>query len=298
NERRKNWPTKARMTEKEVERRYVGEERKRLFASAARANQAAVISNGRKEHKANKTKRYSQPPSETEALQATPAPIKQPPPKLETELERARLNLKAQEDKLAALRKRVTKGQAALDVARTKQAEEDQDQIERLAASLTRVKKAQDTTQDGDESDANSSPLSDSSVLSSDDASEPDDRSDDDDLPEEAPSKPAAPNPTGRPQRLCRYFAASGYCRDGEACIYRHELAPRTPALQQPPPQPPKTAAAPKGTTASEADRKSIYRRLVEQQQGEEDRLALQVIKHLGKAGFFSAEGGGGNGAV
>ena len=36
-------------------------------------------------------------------------------------------------------------------------------------------------------------------------------------------------------------------------------------------------------------DRKTIFQRLKEQEQEGEDRLALQVVKWLGKAGFFAA---------
>ena len=297
NERRKNWPTRARMSEKEAERRQVGEERKRLFASAARVSQRAVVRSRREEREVEKMKREARALEKPELAGGKPGQLSA---KTVTEIEKARRELKAQEAKLAALRKRVTKGQAVLDLARASQLEADDAEVERLAASLSRPNETQQPVQEeADESDAVSSVLSDSSVLSSDTYSEPDDSpdDDDDDLPEEAPSKSAPPDSTTRLQSLCKYFVASGYCRDGEACRYRHEPVPRGPGPPQPPPiqQVSKPTPPTKAKSGSEGDRKGIYRRLVEQQGEEEDRLALQVVKYLGKAGFFTGGSAGGS---
>ena len=46
---------------------------------------------------------------------------------------------------------------------------------------------------------------------------------------------------------------------------------------------------APKLDQPAQTGRKSIHERLVEQEQIEEDRLTLKVIKALGEAGFFKA---------
>ncbi|KAK0267556.1 hypothetical protein LTR91_023293 [Friedmanniomyces endolithicus] len=291
NERRKNWPTRARMSEKEAERRQVGEERKRLFASAARVSQRAVVRTRREEREVEKMKREARAREKPELAGGKPG---QRSVKTATEVEKARRELKAQEAKLAALRKRVAKGQAAVDLARASQVEADDAEVERLAASLSQPNETQPPAQEeADNSDAASSVLSVSSVLSSDTSSDPDANSadDDDELPEEAPSKPSPPDSSTRPQSLCKYFAASGYCRDGEACRYRHELVSGGPGARQSRPveQTPKSVPQ-RAKVESERGRKGIYRRLVEQQGEEEDRVALQVIKYLGKAGFF---GGG-----
>ncbi|KAK1814790.1 hypothetical protein LTR12_010837 [Friedmanniomyces endolithicus] len=290
NERRKNWPTRARMSEKEAERRQVGEERKRLFASAARVSQRAVVRSRREEREVEKMKREARALEKPELAGGKPGQLSA---KTVTEVEKARRELKAQEAKLAVLRKRVAKGQAALDLARASQVEADDAEVERLAASLSHPNETQHPAEEeADNSDAVSSVLSDSSVLSSNTSSDPDASSadDHDDLPEEAPSKPAPPDSTTRPQSLCKYFAASGYCRDGEACRYRHELLPGPPAPRQPllVQQGQRSTPPTKMKSGSDREKKGIYQRLVEQQGEEEDRLALQVIKYLGKAGFFS----------
>ncbi|KAK1069352.1 hypothetical protein LTR74_004918 [Friedmanniomyces endolithicus] len=296
-ERRKNWPTRARMSEKEAERRQVGEERKRLFASAARVSQRAVVRTRREEREVEKMKREARAGGKSELAGGKPGRLSG---QTVTEVEKARREFKAQEAKLAALRKRVAKGQAALDLALASQVEADDAEVERLAASLSHPNETQHPAEEeADNSDAVSSVLSDSSVVSDNTSSEPDDSPEnleDDDLPEEAPSKPAPPDSTTRPQSLCKYFAASGYCRDGEACRFRHELGPGPLASHQPPAvqQGQKSTPPTKMKSGSEGDRKQgIYQRLVEQQGEEEDRLALQVIKYLGKAGFFSGGSAG-----
>ncbi|KAK1080583.1 hypothetical protein LTR33_005423 [Friedmanniomyces endolithicus] len=286
-ERRKNWPTRARMSEKEAERRQVGEERKRLFASAARVSQRAVVRTRREEREAEKMKREARAGGKSELAGGKPARLSG---QTVTAIEKARREFKAQEAELAALRKRVTKGQAALDSARASHVEADDAEVERLAASFSHPNETQHPAEEeADNSAAVSSVLSDSSVLSSqlDDSADDDD---DDDTPEEAPSKPAPPDSTTRRQLLCRYFVASGYCRDGEACRYRHELIPAPLASRRPLPeqQVPKSTPPTKVKSGSDGEKKGIYRRLVEQQGEEEDRLALQVIKYLGKAGVFS----------
>ncbi|KAK0270844.1 hypothetical protein LTR35_013896 [Friedmanniomyces endolithicus] len=291
-ERRKNWPTRARMSEKEAERRQVGEERKRLFASAARVSQRAVVRTRREEREAEKMKREARAEGKPGQRSA----------KILTNVGKVRRDLKAQEAKLAALRKRVTKGQAALDLARASQVEADDAEVERLAASFSHPNETQHLAEEeADNSAAVSSVLSDSSVVSDNTSSEPDESTDDDDndddTPEEAPSKPAPPDSTTRPQSLCKYFAASGYCRDGEACRFRHEFPAGSQASHQPPtPQQVSKPTPPmKAKSGSEGDRKGIFQRLVEQQGEEEDRLVLQVVKYLGKAGFFGGGSAGGS---
>ena len=53
---------------------------------------------------------------------------------------------------------------------------------------------------------------------------------------------------------------------------------------------------APRLDPSATAEKKSIYQRLMEQQHEEEDRLVLQVVKHLGAAGFFGLDAGEGEG--
>jgi hypothetical protein len=88
---------------------------------------------------------------------------------------------------------------------------------------------------------------------------------------------------------VCRYFAASGMCRDGDTCRFRHELSSKAPSARPAQPQQDRPAYdryAPK-LDPKINDRKSIFERLVEQEEKGDDKLALQVIKALGQAGFF-----------
>ncbi|KAK4942834.1 hypothetical protein LTR28_008591 [Elasticomyces elasticus] len=97
--------------------------------------------------------------------------------------------------------------------------------------------------------------------------------------PEEMPSKQNGPVRVAPPKReagLCRFFVRTGNCKYGDACKFRHAL----------PEKGAKSAREKKKKTEPPA-RKMLFQRLVEQEQEEENRLALQAIKHLGAAGFF-----------
>lgn len=113
--------------------------------------------------------------------------------------------------------------------------------------------------------------------------------SDDDGPPEQVSSKPR-PSAVSEAQRpVCRYFSASGRCRDGDSCRFRHELSSRAPSARPAQPQPDKPAFdrfAPKLDPKYDV-KKSIFERLMEQEEQSDDRLALQVIKALGQAGLF-----------
>jgi hypothetical protein len=78
-------------------------------------------------------------------------------------------------------------------------------------------------------------------------------------------------------------------CRDGDSCRFRHELSSRAPSARPAQPQPDKPAFdrfAPKLDPKTDV-KKSIFERLMEQEEQSDDRLALQVIKALGQAGLF-----------
>lgn len=287
-ERRKKWPTRARMTEKEAERRRIGDERRRLLASAPVLNDSAASHEPRTGQIGAKTRRFSKQLSSSDGMK-----VELPQPKSESKLEKARRNLMEQTARLNALRKQVAAGEASLDKARAMQEDRDVEATKSMIdSSLPRspetAAQIQQDDDAGNASDTSSEILSDSSVLSPDSSPGPD--SDDDGPPEESTSKAPAKKTGHSGMLLCKYFVASGYCRDGDACRFRHELPPRGTASAMPPQQgahQPRAEAGPKLDYSATADKKSIYQRLIEQQQEEEDRLALQVIKHLGKAGFF-----------
>ncbi|KAI5370251.1 Putative Zinc finger, CCCH-type [Septoria linicola] len=112
----------------------------------------------------------------------------------------------------------------------------------------------------------------------------------DDDPPEETTIKRRPKHETA--QTTCRYFAASGYCRDGSACRFKHELpAPIRGGNKQVTAEKQRRDPYAPVLDAPEADgKKSIHQRLLEREQEGEGQLALQVIKYLGSVGFFVTE--------
>lgn len=129
-----------------------------------------------------------------------------------------------------------------------------------------------------------------SSSISSDSSDEPDS---DEEPPEELDSKPATLSTATTSMPVCRYFAASGRCRDGNACRFKHESrsGQADHGLQQQ--QAPYQRGQKRGainefvSKRSSVHKKGIFERLKEQEQEEENRLALKVIKYLGSVGFF-----------
>ncbi|PNS18555.1 hypothetical protein CAC42_5094 [Sphaceloma murrayae] len=103
-----------------------------------------------------------------------------------------------------------------------------------------------------------------------------------DSAPEVQPSKPTHEPPTsiiaatGRP---CNFFQATGKCRYGKRCNFAHvrnlsvQSQDRKPDRKKP----------------GQAERKTLYQRLVEQEVEAENKLALQAIKYLGNLGFLRA---------
>ncbi|KAL2352316.1 hypothetical protein BJ546DRAFT_1064593 [Cryomyces antarcticus] len=119
---------------------------------------------------------------------------------------------------------------------------------------------------------------------SSEDPSSESDDSSDDEAPEEASSRRNGPTrvpPPVRERGICKFFLRMGRCRIGARCHFRHELPERSTKS---------TANKDQGRDKSkrtEGKRKTLHQRLLEQEEEEENRLALQVIKQLGDNGFF-----------
>ncbi|EME49323.1 hypothetical protein DOTSEDRAFT_49610 [Dothistroma septosporum NZE10] len=121
-----------------------------------------------------------------------------------------------------------------------------------------------------------------SSSVSSDCSSDP---SADNGPPEETTSKVEKRTQVVR----CRYFLASGHCRDGKSCRYKHDL-PAGFRLRSPNPtvqQQSRDRHKPQLDSSTSA-RRSIHDRLLEQEQHKEEELGLRVIKYLGKVGLFA----------
>jgi hypothetical protein len=264
-QRRKNWPTKSRMNEKMAERHRIGEERRRLLSSASLLEDDRCVTG-----KERKTA------SDRPGSGANEQPL--------SKLDQAKRELREQEQRLKALRRQVARGQAGLEKAQAAMADEGKHTKATLAtAEDGELDEGKDDDND-DNSDV-SSVLSESSSVVSSDSSEAD--SDDDGPPEEATSK-APELPESRSQRpVCRFYYASGHCRDGKSCKYQHELGPGIAKVEVRQKLGARTAV--KHMAQDGGGRKGIYDRLLEQQQEEEDELALKVIKYLGKVGFFAS---------
>ncbi|GAB1733028.1 hypothetical protein NU195Hw_g9521t1 [Hortaea werneckii] len=304
-ERRKKWPTKARMAEKDAEKRRIGEQRRRLLASAAVLvddDENAVSQRSQNQRGGQKSSSaFADEQSAGVSTLRSNSTTKDARP--ESAIEKVRRELAEQTKTLDQLRKNVAAGEASLAKLRAQHENENlvatDETVARYGPAALNSGDTRTGVEESDDSDASSEILSESSVLTSDSegvASGDDD--DDDGPPEEASTKAPAPTfdtEAGAVQLpRCRYYAASGYCRDGDSCRFRHELKPGVKPAPQPPVQQQKRDPyQPKLDYSATAEKKTIYQRLLEQQEEEEDRLALQVIKHLGKTGFFGEENEG-----
>ncbi|SMQ46882.1 unnamed protein product [Zymoseptoria tritici ST99CH_3D7] len=278
-ERSKNFPTKARTAMKMDEKRQIGGERRRLLVQASDALREA------RRPKEQPRKPKVQP----EVMKPSVERIS------ETKLEKAKRELSTQADRLEELRKKVAKSEALAVQLKAQKAARELTQAnspEAVAEADDREEKEGDSpAQDNnDDEDANSS-SSESSVISSDSS----DSSDDDDEPPEQTSSKLPPVTSGTKQPLCTYYVASGQCRDGDACRFRHELPERGTGhayresqdhQQQQRRQPKRDPHAP--PELATIDRKTIFQRMMDQEHGGEDQLALQVIKYLGRMNFFA----------
>ncbi|GAB7364967.1 hypothetical protein MBLNU230_g5751t1 [Neophaeotheca triangularis] len=351
-ERSQNWPTRARMTEREARRREVGLERRRMLAEAQealrprRGADEAVGGQQRGKRGVVRDANARNQPSIDESLADGSG-------KWGTELERTRKRFEEQSNHLASLRAKVVASEAKNKALRA-QAKEDHDGTaddERAVPVPDAKEESQAVAGNGDSArktvmdvdaivstsagdgegmadvDANTvteagsrehpsatadreldveappqpqpqiSSHRSASLSSSSGSSNTDSDSDSDGPPEQSTSKNPAPKPSSQESKvpLCRYYVASGFCRDGVQCRYRHELPERG------------SGAA----LAMEAERKrkekvnqeqkpfivpvpgakrSITDRLVERQKEEEDVVALGVVKYLGEMGFFASK--------
>ncbi|KAF2481126.1 hypothetical protein BDY17DRAFT_300737 [Neohortaea acidophila] len=298
-ERQKKWPTNARMREKEETRYRVGEERKRLLAGANLLNARASTGQLR-------TTAVRQQLSMDQKERSGPSEVHEPSTarKPESELEKMKKQLSEQTKHLEALRKKVADSEArnretqrqrdlndsnAAKVTDTGVMPDDEEtqHLEEIDGSTGAMAVSNVTKEAAPDDDQESSKDS-SSVISSDSASEDSDEA----PPEEVTSKPEPTTAPHSQKPVCRYFAASGHCRDGDACRFRHERSEGTGdgvasrSLQRPQQS---VRPSPRAHVDGK-ERKSIHERLVEQEQGEADRLALKVIKYLGGAGFFNSD--------
>ncbi|KAH9825651.1 Nuclear fragile X mental retardation-interacting protein 1 (NUFIP1) [Teratosphaeria destructans] len=272
-ERKKNWPTRTRMNEKEVQRRKTGEERNRLLAGvlALQAVSASAVVRSR---------RNVDGPDESQQVGSGKDGSKTS----ETKLEKARKELAQQSKKLEVLRQRVSDSQATLQKAQAEK--EERDQEARVGHAVAPDGPTSENDSDYDGSDI-SSILSESSVVSSDSCAS--EASDDDGPPEEATARALSTSVMHSERPICKFYYASGHCRDGHQCRFRHELGPGVQKASESQKPARGDPHAPK-LDRVDRERKNIFQRLMEQQEEEEGVLAVKVIKYLGKAGFFKID--------
>ena len=109
------------------------------------------------------------------------------------------------------------------------------------------------------------------------------DSSDSDGAPEEKTSKADEPrrmdSKRQKTTRLCKYFIATGRCRSGASCRFKHELPPRGNREV-------KNKAA-RSQVERGKERISLYQRLVGQEKKLEEEALLDTIIHLGDTGVL-----------
>ncbi len=139
-----------------------------------------------------------------------------------------------------------------------------------------------------DVSENSDSSISSSSNLKS--ASDSDSSAASSGAPEETSSRSNGPVRVPPPKRestkrgICHKFLANGYCPFGHKCRHRHELPERGTRREK------LEKVKEKERDQPGEKRMSLYQRLVEQEQAEENKLVLMAVKKLGEDGFF--EGG------
>ncbi|KAJ5127457.1 hypothetical protein N7448_008236 [Penicillium atrosanguineum] len=102
--------------------------------------------------------------------------------------------------------------------------------------------------------------------------------SDVDAAPEEASSRRQGPERVPPPPReskkiRCRHFARSGQCNRGDSCQFSHEASERGPKA--------------KAKTVEKKGRKGLLQALLDRQKEDEDRRAMEVISWLGQNGLL-----------
>jgi hypothetical protein len=296
-ERRKQFPTIDRVSQKQDEAWRIGEERKRLLAAVARLHQAP-----RNRNSEVKTRSLREPPKITEA---TTMPMTLDVDIPERESAKAHIAVPSiQEIEVPSEDSQMTPAITTDEdhPVNTQKTEirPDNDTIAREVAHmvLDQPRRLPGINMDDSDEESDVEPAAakeDVDPLAPvGNEAEPtsDVDSDDEGPPEQISSKPRPSAASEARRPVCRYFSASGMCRDGDSCRFRHELSNKAPSARPAQPQPDKPAYdrfAPKLDPKNDV-KKSIFERLMEQEEQSDDRLALQVIKALGQAGLFKQQ--------
>lgn len=262
-ERKKRFPTRERIEQHKAEL-----EKRRAEAAKRREEQAAI----RKEEQESKRKE-----EQAAARKKVEESIQKKGKKSADGEEKVKEAL----DEGAKLEMKLAKIQKKLEKTKANAA--------KLAAASTESTLTPSTTQPAQVEQMYEDNTNPKSMPKSDSISESDAESGSE-APEVTSSKPtgpvrvAPPKREGKKKRACRFFLMKGWCSKGDSCEYKHELpergAPKKPTAPAQPTEPERKAT------------KTLFQRLVEQQEEEENKKALAAIKFLGERGVFDDEKG------
>lgn len=279
--RRANFPTRDRLSQKHAEKRQIGLERKRLLTEASEAIRFAMC--------AELSSNRPSPSLRTQAsVQSTRSKLDSSEPHVDRNAESSSVDGALSHNKTAS----ESNNLAAQSLQPRPSIFIPDPAIEAAGAESTHGKRIADERRlDAHLASSNEHGRLDASQVEhetiptgNNDASDPDSS---EDPPEETTFKQH--NAAKTMNTPCKYFVASGYCRDGSTCRFKHELPKRVGLehkrkvdLQKSDP------FAPALDETGYDSRKSIHRRLLERDRDDQDQLALQVIKYLGSKQFFS----------
>ncbi|KXS95123.1 hypothetical protein AC578_2877 [Pseudocercospora eumusae] len=286
-ERKENFPASFRISEKEEKKRRIGAERKRLLAEAKAALRDRIV-----RQRPQKLNRKDGGRAPQNAGRETASQI-QGPSQPEVDASKGSDTLGAggasQSQQEADLSIQIYTAKEALadlpkpNLASTSPTNVLEAGMASARAEAEKFKKKLDETEEAiapKPKDEDSSSISSTSSSSS--------SSSDDEPPETLTTKlPPLYNTKRKP---CKFFSATGHCRDGDACRFKHELKPEAAkALKERRRDP----YAPILDEPEKWSRLSIHQRLLEQEEEAEEKLALRVIKYLGKLGMFDQRDNG-----
>ncbi|KAF7185272.1 hypothetical protein HII31_13547 [Pseudocercospora fuligena] len=295
-ERKENFPASFRLSEKEEKKRRIGAERKRLLAEAKAAlgdrivrqrpqklnqkggervpqNSGQNVALPKKTQVRRPSQQENSGDNGAEALDLVPVPQDQ---QEHGSLSQATPTMEATA-KLPKPDSRSTSSMNHLDASMEPGRVEANNSENKLGETEQEAIESKPEAEEQEEDDS-------SSIAST----SSDDSSSDDEPPETLTTKPPPLSNTKR--KPCKFFSATGRCRDGDACRFKHELKPEAAkALKERRRDP----YAPILDEPEKGSKLSIHQRLLEQEEEAEEKLALQVIKYLGKLGMFDQRANG-----
>ncbi|CAK1355397.1 hypothetical protein CB0940_00876 [Cercospora beticola] len=273
--RRKNFPTKDRITEKYAEKRRIGAERGRLLTGAKEKLDEAMAGSSVTNSRATTTAAHDPPV-------AKGVPTSHSDGHLLAGTDSKDAGTEFPQSPSAARSANVPPASSPSKLHYANLGNRTTHRVGVLAAETPGPQPTHDPGVEVESSSiptkANSSPLVSDAELS------------DDEPPEEIAIKRQPRSDTA--SIPCRFFTASGYCRDGSDCRFKHEISKRggyksndaTFTTQRRDPY------APLLDAPDHSHKKSLHQRLLEREQQDEDKIALQVIKYLGSMDFFAAD--------